>query len=64
MGNIFSDSSNIEDIDGEILDENEVSTKKVRQSKVQLEEYAEPSKNKTKRRKINIKTKSKANRRY
>jgi len=64
MGNIFSDSSNNEDIDGEILDENELSTKKVRQSKVQLEEYIEPSKNKTKRRKINIKTKSKANRRY
>jgi len=64
MGNIFSDSSNNEDINGEILDENELSTKKVRQSKVQLEEYAEPSKNKTKRRKINVKTKSKANRRY
>jgi hypothetical protein len=64
MGNIFSDSSNNEDIDGEILDENELSTKKVKQSKIQSEEYIEPSKNKTKRRKINIKTKSKANRRY
>ena len=64
MGNIFSDSYDNEDTDQEILDENEVSTKKVKQSKSQYEEYAEPSKNKTKRRKINIKTKSKANRRY
>jgi hypothetical protein len=64
MGNIFSDSSDNEDIDEEILDENEIPTKKVRQSKIQSEEYIEPSKNKTKRRKINVKTKSKANRRY
>lgn len=64
MGNIFSESSNKEDIDEEILDENEIFTKKVKQSKSQSEEYSEPSKNKTKRRKINIKTKSKANRRY
>jgi len=64
MGNIFSDASNNEDINEEILDENEIPTKKVRQSKIQSEEYTEPSKNKTKRRKINVKTKSKANRRY
>ena len=64
MGNIFSDSYDNEDTDQEILDENEVSTKKVKQSKSQYEEYVEPLKNKTKRRKINVKTKSKANRRY
>jgi hypothetical protein len=64
MGNIFSDSYDSEDIDQEILDENDVSTKKVKQSKSQSEEYTEPSRNKTKRRKINVKTKSKANRRY
>jgi len=64
MGNIFSDSYDNEDTDQEILDENEVSTKKVKQSKSQYEEYAEPFKNKTKRRKINVKTKSKVNRRY
>jgi hypothetical protein len=64
MGNIFSDSSDNEDIDQENLDETEFPTRKLRQSKNQYEEYVEPSRNKTKRRKINVKTKSKANRRY
>jgi len=64
MGNIFSDSSDNEDINEELLDESDFPTKKVRQSKSQTEEYIEPSKNKTKRRKINVKTKSKAHRRY
>jgi hypothetical protein len=64
MGNIFSDSSENEDIDEEILDESDFPTKKVKQSKIQSQEYIEPSKNKTKRRKINVKTKSKVNRRY
>jgi hypothetical protein len=64
MGNIFSDSSDNEDIDQENLDENEFPTRKSRQSKSQYEEYVEPPRNKTKRRKINVKTKSKANRRY
>jgi len=64
MGNIFSESSENEDINDEILDENDFPAKKIKQSKIQNDEYVDLPKNKTKRRKINAKIKSKANRRY
>lgn len=63
MGNIFSESN--EDDELVILEENDQPTKKIKQIKNNTEEdynFEQPTKPKTKRRRTNLKNKSKANR--
>jgi hypothetical protein len=63
MGNIFSESN--EDDEPIILDENEQPTKKIKQNKNNTEEsfnFESSSKVKTRRKRNNLKNKSKANR--
>jgi hypothetical protein len=68
MGNIFSELNNESDeSDNNILDENKESIKKIKQNKNIVEEdnfEHETSKIKTRRKRSNLKNKSKANKKY
>ena len=69
MGNIFSELNNESDeSDNNILDENKESIKKIKQNKNIVEEEDnfehETSKIKTRRKRSNLKNKSKANKKY